>query len=99
MMGNILLITTVILLLGVYMMMFWYWIRTLLIMGQQSILLAILGFLFSPIAQIIYYVSNKNKLSIKDKKEFSRYWLSIVLTIVISIMGAIVSSTMPNIIT
>ncbi len=64
-------------------------------MVRQSILLGILGFLFSPIAQIIYYLSNKNKLSIQDKKDFSRYWLAFGLTILISLLGAFASTTLP----
>ena len=94
-MANIMMIIILVVLLGVYGLMFWYWIRTSLIMMRQSVLLGILGLLFSPLAQLVYYFSNKNKLNISDKKEFSRYWLVIVLTIVISIIGAMVTTFLP----
>ena len=94
-MANMVLIIILVLLLAIYALMFWYWIRTSLIMLRQSVLLGVLGFLFSPLAQLIYYFSNKNKLSMDDKKEFNRYWLVIVLTIVVSIIGAMVTTYLP----
>lgn len=94
-MANIIMIIILVALLGVYGLMFWYWIRTSLIMMRQSVLLGILGLLFSPLAQLVYYFSNKNKLNTNDKKEFSRYGLVIVLTIVISIIGAMVTTFLP----
>ena len=94
-MANIMMIIILVMLLGVYGLMFWYWIRTSLIMMRQSVLLGILGLLFSPLAQLVYYFSNKNKLNMKDKKEFSRYGLVIILTIVISIIGAMVTTFLP----
>lgn len=97
-MGNLIVIMVMIGLLVVYMMMFWYWIRTSLIMVQQSLLLGALGLLFSPIAQVIYYFSNKQKLPAEDNRTFCRYWLSIGLTVLISLVGAFIFVTTPDMI-
>lgn len=94
-MANLGLTIVLIVLLAVYALMLWYWIRTSLIMLRQSVLLGVLGFLFSPLAQLIYYFSNKNKLGMDDKKVFNRYGLIIVLTIGVSIIGAMVTSFLP----
>lgn len=94
-MANLGLIIVLIVLLAVYALMFWYWIRTSLIMLRQSVLLGVLGFLFSPLAQLIYYYSSKNKLGMDDKKVFNRYGLVIVLTIGVSIVGAMMTSFLP----
>lgn len=94
-MANLGLTIVLIVLLAVYALMFWYWIRTSLVMLRQSVLLGVLGFLFSPLAQLIYYFSNKNKLGMGDKKVFNRYGLVIVLTIGVSIIGAMVTSFLP----
>ncbi len=91
-MGNMVMMLVVVL-LGVYIVMLWYWVRTLIIMGRQSFLLGILGFLFSPITQIIYYLSKKDQLSIEDRKDFNRYWLLFVAVIVITIVSSMVFST------
>lgn len=94
-MANLGLTIVLIVLLAVYALMLWYWIRTSLVMLRQSVLLGVLGFLFSPLAQLIYYFSNKNKLNMSDKKKFNRYGLIIVLTIGVSIIGAMVTSFLP----
>ena len=94
-MANLGLIIVLIVLLAVYALMLWYWIRTSLIMLRESVLLGVLGLLFSPLAQLIYYFSNKNKLGMDDKKVFNRYGLIIVLTIGVSIIGAMVTSFLP----
>lgn len=94
-MANLGLIIVLIVLLVVYALMLWYWIRTSLVMLRQSVLLGVLGFLFSPLAQLIYYFSNKNKLGMDDKKVFNRYGLVIVMTIGVSIIGAMVTSFLP----
>ena len=94
-MANMVLIIILVVLLAIYALMFWYWIRTSLIMLRQSALLGVLGFLFSPLAQLIYYFSNKNKLSIDDKQTFNRYWLVIISTIAVSIIGAMVTTYLP----
>ena len=91
-MGNIVMMLVVVL-LGVYVVMLWYLIRTIIIMGRQSFLLGILGFLFSPITQIIYYLSKKNQLSVKDKKDFNRFWLLFAAVIIITIIASVMFSS------
>ncbi len=91
-MGNMVMMLVVVL-LGVYIVMLWYWVRTLIIMGRQSFLLGILGFLFSPITQIIYYLSKKNQLSVKDKKDFNRFWLLFAAVIIITIIASVMFSS------
>ena len=90
-----LMIGVLIVLLAGYGVILWYWIRTSLIMMRQSIFLGILGLLFPPLAQLIYYFSNKNKINMSDKKEFNRYWQVMILTIVLSIIGAMMTSFLP----
>ena len=94
-MANTLMIAVIIGFVVVYIITFWYGIRTLVIMARQSIWLAILGFLFSPLAQIIYYFSNKNRLDAVDRQVFYRYGLAMVVTLILSIIGAIMFTTMP----
>ncbi len=91
-MGNMVMMLVVVL-LGVYVVMLWYLIRTIIIMGRQSFLLGILGFLFSPITQIIYYLSQKNQLSAEDKKDFNRFWLLFAAVIIITIIASVVFSS------
>ena len=94
-MANTLIIAVMIGFVVIYITTFWYGICTLLIMARQSIWLAILGFLFSPLAQIIYYFSNKNRLDAVDRQVFYRYGLAMVVTLILSIIGAIMFTTMP----
>ncbi len=91
-MGNMVMMLVVVL-LGVYVVMLWYWVRTIIIMGRQSFLLGILGFLFSPITQIIYHLSKKDQLSLEDRKDFNRYWLLFATVIVITIVSSVAFST------
>lgn len=84
-MSDLVMMVTGLVMIVFYVMLFWYLIRTVIIMGRQSALIAILGFFMSPIAQIIFYATSKDKLSIQDRTDFKRYWLSIVLVLVFGI--------------
>lgn len=94
-MANTMIVAVMIGLVVLYILTFWYGIRTLLIMARQSIWLALLGFLFAPLAQIIYYFSNKNRLNMVDKQVFYRYGLAMALTLVLSVIGALMFTAMP----
>lgn len=66
-------------------MLVWYWIRTIIIMGRKSFFLGVLGFFLSPYAQIVFYLSNKKKLGLEEKKDFSRFWWTVLITIITGI--------------
>lgn len=89
-MNTIIVILVAVAILVVYIAMFWYFIRTIIIMGKKSTLLAVLGFIFSPIAQAIFHISNKAKMSLEDRRDFKRYWLSIIALVIVVIVGGTV---------
>ena len=67
----------------------WYFVKSLIVMGKKSVLLAVLGFLFSPLAQIIYYLVEKQNLSLDDKKTLVRFFWSIIGMALIGIIAGI----------
>lgn len=56
------------------MAMFWYDIKSIGIMGKRSIWLGILAFLFVPLAQIVFYFSQKNSLTLDERKTMKRFF-------------------------
>lgn len=75
-----------ILLLVVSLATLWYFIKTLMILSKDNTLLAILGFFFSPIVQIIWYLSNKNRISPDDRKSFLRFFITYALMFLTSLI-------------
>ena len=68
----------------------WCFVKNLIVMGKKSVLLAVLGFLFSPLAQIIYYLVEKQNLSLDDQKTLVRFFWSIIGMALIGIIAGIV---------
>lgn len=66
----------------------YYFVRTLLIMGNRHVGWAIAGFIVSPIAQIIFYIRQKQQLTTAERGFFKRYFASIVLYFVIGLAVA-----------
>lgn len=83
-MASIVMIVVGLLLIVLYIALIWYFVRSIIIIGRQSTGIAILAFLFSPFAQIFYYLTNKDKLSLEDRRDFKRlFWLYIIVFIII----------------
>lgn len=79
-------ILAAILLLIVSLAALWYFVKTLMILSKDNTLLAILGFFFSPIVQIIWYLSNKTRISLDDRKSFLRFFITYALMFLTSLI-------------
>ena len=86
-MNTIIILLVVIAMLVIYSAMFWYFVRTIIIMGKRSTLFAVLGFLFSPFVQAYYHLTHKDQMSLEDRRGFKRFWWSLVLLILVTIVG------------
>lgn len=58
-------------------------------MGKRSIWLAILAFLFSPLAQIVFYFSQKDSLTIGEIQTFKKFFWALLAYLVLGIGAAI----------
>lgn len=65
-------------------MSFWYYFRSIILMGKRSIKSAILGYFFPPIAQLFYYNSNKITMSSHEKRILHRFFLVVSITIFVA---------------
>lgn len=72
----------------------WYWIKSLIIMANRSVLLAIAGFIFAPLAQIIYYFAEKNNLNTNEKTVLTRLMITWVASMVLGIITAMLLPSM-----
>jgi hypothetical protein len=59
-------------------------------MGKRTVWWSIAGFLFSPIAHVIFHISNANSLSQKDKSTFKLYYFSLIMSAILGIALAII---------
>ncbi|WP_296405890.1 hypothetical protein [Psychrobacter sp.] len=46
----------------------WFYVKSLIVLGRSNLLLGIAGFLFWPLTQIIFYLAERRRLPIEDKK-------------------------------
>ena len=92
-MNSLALLGTGLIITVLYVMFFWYFIRTLMIMGRQNVLVGILGFFVAPITQIIFYVTSKDQLSLPERSAFKRYWLSMVLILALGIVAIMIMNS------
>lgn len=76
----------------VTILFFWKFVQCIIIMGKKTVWWGIAGFLFSPIAHVIFHISNANSLSQKDKKAFKLYYFSLVMIAIFGIALAIIIS-------
>ena len=93
---DILTVLIIVILLFIYLVMLRYWIRTISIMGAQSTKLGVLGFLFAPIPQVIYYFNHKRQLDAKDRTAFNRYLLSTSVVIALALLFFIMVTLYPH---
>ena len=92
-------VNIVIMLIGIFAVLFslvmlWYFIRSIGVMGKRSIWLAILALLFSPLPQIVFYFSQKDRLTPDEKRKMKRcFW--IILAYLVFVIGAGIVASIP----
>lgn len=91
----------VITLIGIFAVLFslvmlWYFIRSIGVMGKRSIWLAILALLFSPLPQIVFYFSQKDSLTSDEKQKMKRFFWTILAYLVFVIVAGIIASVPLN---
>lgn len=89
-MSNILLILLGLVTVPLYILLFWKFVQCIIIMGKRTVWWGIAGFLFSPIAHVIFHISNANSLSQKDKSTFKLYYFSLIMSAILGIALAII---------
>ncbi len=72
----------------------WFWIRTLAIMNRENMGWSLGGFFVAPIVQIIFYITEKDNLSAKEKSPFKLFFITQAIIMVLFI---VVSSMMTEI--
>lgn len=63
----------------------WFLIKTLIIMSRNNALWAVGGFFFNPIVQIVYFFTQGTNLTVDDKQNFVRYFITFGLLFVFGI--------------
>ncbi len=86
----------VILLLIVSIASLYYFIRSLIVIGRQNTLYAVLAFFFAPIVHIVFYLTQKETISLEDRSYFKRYFMLIVATIVLVFIMMAVAPSVVN---
>lgn len=92
-------VNIVIMLIGIFAVLFslvmlWYFIRSIGVMGKRSIWLAILALLFSPLPQIVFYFSQKDRLTQDEKQKMKRFFW-IILAYLVFVIGAGIVASIP----
>ena len=60
----------------------WYFVKSLILLGRNNVLLGIAGLLFWPLTQIIFYLAERSRLSTEDKIVLIHsvwMWLGVVI--------------------
>lgn len=60
----------------------WYFVKSLILLGRNNVLLGIAGLFFWPLTQIIFYLAERRRLSTEDKKVLIHsvwMWLGVVI--------------------
>lgn len=86
----------IILLLIVSIASLYYFIRSLIVIGRQNTLYAVLAFFFAPIVHIVFYLTQKETISLEDRSYFKRYFMLIVATIVLVFIMMAVAPSVVN---
>ena len=86
----------IILLLIVSIASLYYFIRSLIVIGRQNTLYAVLAFFFAPIVHIVFYLTQKETIGIEDRSYFKRYFMLIVATIVLVFIMMAVAPSVVN---
>lgn len=74
-----------ILLLIVSLASCWYFIKTLLVIINDSTLMGVISLLFAPIGHIIWYVAHKTTLNPSQRQDFRRLFISYLLMIILTV--------------
>jgi len=72
----------------------WYFVKTLIIMGKDSVLIAILAMLFSPIVHIVWYLAKRDQLQPMERRHFKRFFISFVMMFIASVAFSYLYFTM-----
>ena len=86
----------VIILLLVSIASLYYFVRSLIVIGRQNTLYAVLAFFFAPIVHIVFYLTQKETISLEDRSYFKRYFMLIVATIVLVFIMMAVAPSVVN---
>lgn len=86
----------IILLLIVSIASLYYFIRSLIVIGRQNTLYAVLAFFFAPIVHIVFYLTQKETISLEERSYFKRYFMLIVAMIVLAIIMTALMPSMVN---
>ena len=86
----------IILLLIVSIASLYYFIRSLIVIGRQNTLYAVLAFFFAPIVHIVFYLTQKETISLEDRSYFKRYFMLIVATILLVFIMMAVAPSVVN---
>lgn len=62
----------------------YYFIKSLLVIGRHNVLYAVLAFFFAPIVHIVFYLTQKESISLQERTSFKRYFMLIGATIVLA---------------
>lgn len=88
----------VILLIIVSIASLYYFVRSLIVIGRHNTLYAVLSFFFAPIVHIVFYLTQKETISIEDRSYFKRYFMLIAVQIVlVIIMIAVMPSAIDSV--
>ena len=72
----------------------WYFVKTLIIMGKDSVLIAILAMLVSPIVHIVWYLAKRGQLQPMERRHFKRFFISFVVMFIASVAFSYLYFTM-----
>lgn len=69
--------------------MFWYFVRSISIMGRYNILLGVAGLILAPISQVAFYAVKNDGMSDSDRKVFVGLAVSILAIAMIAVISTI----------
>lgn len=69
--------------------MFWYFVRSISIMGRHNILLGIACLVLSPVSQVVFYAVKEDDMNDSDKKTFVGLAVSILAIAMIAAIATV----------
>lgn len=60
----------------------WYFVKSLILLGRNNVLLGIAGLFFWPLTQIIFYLAERRRLPTEDKKVLIHsvwMWIAVII--------------------